>query len=179
MSDLDGLISQIPIGDIAKKLGIDEKTAREAVAVAVPAIVGGMNANAQAGGAKSLEKALASHAGRPVNIDAIDEEDGQKIVNNVFGNKKTEVVSAVSKPGGTDLSDIVAKVLPIIAPIVLAYLAKQFLGGKKDEAAKPSAAEPTATSGGIGDLLGGLLGSQQGQDIVGGLLGGLLGGGKK
>jgi hypothetical protein len=178
MSDLDGLISQIPIGDIAKKLGIDEKTAREAVAVAVPAIVGGMNANAQAGGAKSLEKALVKHAGRPVDIDTIDEEDGKKIVNNVFGNKKTEVVSAVSKPSGTDLSDIVAKVLPIIAPIVLAYLANQFLGGKKNEQAKPQA-KPAAPSGGIGDLLGGLLGSQQGQDIVGGLLGGLLGGGKK
>ena len=177
MPDLDGLISQIPIGDIAKKLGIDEKTAREAVAVAVPAIVGGMNANAQAGGAKSLEKALVKHAGRPVDIDTIDEEDGKKIVNNVFGNKKTEVVSAVSKPSGTDLSDIVAKVLPIIAPIVLAYLANQFLG-KKDEQAKPQA-KPAAPSGGIGDLLGGLLGSQQGQDIVGGLLGGLLGGGKK
>ena len=178
MSDLDGLISQIPIGDIAKKLGIDEKTAREAVAVAVPTIVSGMNANAQAGGAKSLEKALAKHAGRPVDIDTIDEEDGKKIVNNVFGNKKTEVVSAVSKPSGTDLSDIVAKVLPIVAPIVLAYLANHFLGGKKDEQAKPQA-KPAAPSGGIGDVLGGLLGSQQGLDIVVGLLGGLLGGGKK
>ena len=179
MSDLDGLISQIPIGDIAKKLGIDESVARQAVAVAVPAIVGGLNANAQAGGAKSLEKALVGHAGKTVTIDDVDEEDGKKIVNNVFGDKKTEVVSAVSKTGGVDLSGIVAQVLPIIAPIVLSYLATQFLGGKKETEAAPAAAEPAAASGGIGDLLGGLLGSSQGQDIVGGLLGGLLGGGKK
>lgn len=180
MSDLDGLIAQIPIGDIAKKLGIDESVARQAVAVAVPAIVGGLDANAKAGGAKSLEKALVNHAGKTVSVDDVDEEDGKKIVNNVFGEKKTEVVSAVSKSGGVDLSGIVAQVLPIIAPIVLSYLASQFLGGKQEAAAEaPAAAEPAAASGGIGDLLGGLLGSQQGQDIVGGLLGGLLGGGKK
>lgn len=179
MSDLDGLISQIPIGDIAKKLGIDESVARQAVAVAVPAIVGGLDANAKAGGAKSLEKALVNHQGKNISVDDVDEEDGKKIVNNVFGDKKSEVVSAVSKPGGVDLSGIVAQVLPIIAPIVLSYLASQFLGGKKEAAAEtPAAAEPAA-SGGIGDLLGGLLGSSQGQDIVGGLLGGLLGGGKK
>ena len=32
------------------------------------------------------------------------------------------------------------------------------------------------SEGGIGDILGGLVGSKQGQDMLGGLLGGLLGG---
>jgi hypothetical protein len=47
MSDLDGLINLIPIGDIAKQLGIDESVAKAAIAVAVPAIVGGLAANAK------------------------------------------------------------------------------------------------------------------------------------
>ncbi len=176
MSDLDGLIKLIPIDDIAKKLGIDESVAKAAVAVAVPAIVGGLAANAKdEDGAKSLEKALGKHKNSSTSLKDVDAADGAKIVKHVFGDKQDKVVAAVaSKSGGPDLGSIVAELLPIIAPIVLAYVAKQFLGGKSE----PAAEEPAESSGGIGDLLGGLLGSKEGQDIVGGLLGGLLGGNK-
>jgi hypothetical protein len=178
MSDLDGLINLIPIGDIAKKLGIDESVAKAAVAVAVPAIVGGLAANAKnEDGAKSLEKALGKHKNASTDLKDVDSADGAKIVKHVFGDKKDKVVAAVaSKSGGPDIGAIVGEILPIIAPIVLAYLAKQFLGGGSEPAAKE--AEAPESSGGIGDLLGGLLSSKEGQDIVGGLLGGLLGGNK-
>ena len=184
MSDLDGLINLIPIGDIAKKLGIDESVARAAGAVAVPAIVGGLAANAKdQGGAASLESALGNHAGKTVKtLDDVDEKDGQKIVKNVFGSKTDEVAAAAgAKAGGPDSGAIVAQVLPIVAPIVLAWVAQQFLGGKKaaPEAAAPAPAAPASTGTDIGSLLGGLLSSKEGQDVVGGLLGGLLGGGKK
>ena len=177
MSDLDGLINLIPIGDIAKKLGIDENMAKAAIAVAVPAIVGGLAANAKsADGAKSLEKALGSHKDSSTNLDDIDEADGAKIVKHVFGDKEDKVVAAVSaKADGPDIGAIVAQVLPIIAPIVLAFVAKQFLSGKSAPAAE-AAEEPAAADNGLGDLLGGLLSSKEGQDVVGGLLGGLLGG---
>ncbi len=178
MSDLDGLINLIPIGDIAKKLGIDESVAKAAVAVAVPAIVGGLAANAKnEDGAKSLEKALGKHKNASTDLKDVDSADGAKIVKHVFGDKKDKVVAAVaSKSGGPDIAAIVGEILPIIAPIVLAYLAKQFLGGKSAPAAEE--AEAPSTGGGIGDLLGGLLSSKEGQDIVGGVLGGLLGGNK-
>ena len=76
--------------------------------------------------------------------------------------------------------DIIKQVLPIVAPIVLSWLASQFLGGK-DEAEKPRPPRPRKRRArrGIGDLLGGLLSSPQGQEIAGDLLGGLLGAGKK
>jgi hypothetical protein len=180
MSDLDGLISLIPIGDIAKKLGIDEDVAKTAVSVAVPAIVGGLAANAQSGGEKSLANAVSHHAGKSTKIDDIDEEDGKKIVKNVFGSNTDDVVAAVAakadEKSGPDIGAIVQQILPIIAPIVLAYLASQ-MGGKKEETTK--AEEPAATGTDLGSILGGLISSQQGQDIVGGLLGGLLGGGRK
>jgi len=179
MSDLDGLMDQIPISDIAKKLGVDESVVKAAVSVAVPAIVGGLDANAKSGGAKSLETALGSHAGKSTKLGDIDEADGKKIVKNVFGNNTDDVVSAVAKKtdagSGIDIGAIVQQILPIIAPIVLAYLANQLSGKKAESSTK--AEEPTG--GDIGSILGGLLGSQQGQDMVGGLLGGLLGGGKK
>ena len=186
MSDLDGLINLIPIGDIAKKLGIDESVARAAVAVAVPAIVGGLAANAKAGGEESLQNALNHHTEAPTDIDKIDTADGEKIVKNVFGAKTDDVVAAVAEkadtPSGVDIGAIVQQILPIIAPIVLAYLASQFAKPKAEAAPAPTPVpEPAAaTNGGdLGSLIGGLLANPQTQDVVGGLLGSLLGGGRK
>lgn len=178
MSDLDGLINLIPIDDIAKQLNIDPSVAKAAVAVAVPAIVGGLANNAKSeDGAKALTNAATHHAGKSTDLSKIDTEDGAKIVSHVFGNQKDDVVQAVAgKSGGVDLGPIVQKLLPIIAPIVLAFLAQQ-LTGKKEEAAKPAAA-PAATGGDIGSILGGLLSDPSTQSMVGGLLGGLLGGKK-
>lgn len=183
MSDFEGLLEQIPVGDIAKQLGVPESVAEAAVKQAIPAIIGGMAANAKdTDGAKSLEKALAHHtskSGKKVAVKDIDTADGEKIVNNVFGAKKNDVVAAVASSGGGDATkELIAKLLPIIAPIVIAFVAKQFLGGK-EEAPAASTKTESSSGGGIGDLLGGLLGSSQGQEIVGSVLGGLLGGGKK
>ena len=180
MSDLDGLINLIPIGDIAKKLGIDENIAKAAVAVAVPAIVGGLAANAKdAGGAKSLENALGHHADKKVtSLDDVDVADGEKIVKNVFGSTADDVAAAAgAKAGGPDIGAIVAQILPIIAPIVLAFVAQQFAG--KQAAPAPAAEAPAATGTDIGSLLGGLIASPAGQDLISGALGGLLGGGRK
>jgi hypothetical protein len=185
MSDFDGLLDLIPIGDIAKQLGVPEDVAEAAVKQAIPAIVGGMAANAKdSGGAKSLEKALSKHAttsssGKKVAINDIDTSDGEKIVNNVFGAKKSDVAAAVADTSKGDVTkELIAKLLPIIAPIVISFIASQFLGQKAETPAAKEEA-PAASSGGIGDLLGGLLGSAGGQEVLGSVLGGLLGGGKK
>ena len=172
MAELDGLIEMIPIDDVARRLGVSEKEARSAVNAALPAIVAGLSANASsADGAASLEKALAKHTTKSTRVDDVDEEDGKKIVSHVFGSKKEAVEEAAA--GKADVTkDIIAKILPIVAPIVLAWLAQKFLGGDKAE----SKADSKGSSGGIGDILGGLVGSKQGQDMLGGLLGGLLGG---
>jgi hypothetical protein len=185
-SDFDGLLDLIPIDDIAKKLGVPEDVAEAAVKQVIPAIIGGMAANAKdAGGAKSLEKALTKHASKApsgkAKVSAIDTADGEKIVNNVFGAKKSQVVAAVAdtSKSGDVTKELIAQLLPIVAPIVIAFVAKQFLGQKDAPAAEKPKAAPASSDGGIGDLLGGLLGSSQGQEIIGSVLGGLLGGGKK
>ena len=136
----------------------------------------GLSANSKdKAGAASLEKALVKHEGRTASsVDQIDTDDGEKIVRNVFGPNTDKVVAAVSTTAKADES-VIAKILPIVAPIVLSWLASRFLNKNTDAAG--------SSSGAIGDLLGGLLGGaaggKGGGDVVGGLLGGLLGGGKK
>lgn len=183
-SSLDDLLKQIPIGDIAKKVGVDPSVASAAVAQILPTLVGGMANNAQdPKGAESLTKALASHNGKlktSKKVKKVDTAEGDMIVGHVFGNKKDDVVKAVSGSKGVS-SDIIGKILPIVAPIVLAWLASQFFGDKKEKTKSKKNAPAESSSGGIGDLLGGLLGgggSGGGGDILGNVLGGLLGGKK-
>ncbi len=189
MSEFDELFKQIPISDIAAKLGVDEATASAAVKSALPALVGGLGANAaDPAGAASLEKAVSKHGPAlvtgGVNLADVDENDGKKIVSNIFGDKQDKVVGALDAKAGGGMSDIVAKVLPILAPIVLSWLASKFLGGGSSKASSPAG----SSGGGIGDILGSILGgsgtgttkSAPAQSSGGGLgdiLGGLLGGG--
>lgn len=197
MAFLDDLMSQIPIGQIAQQLGVDEQTAATAVQSALPTLVGGLRANAQdPNGAASLHDALQQHADNTlldggVDINDVDTADGEKIVSNVFGANTGQVVNTLGGVSGGGGNELIGKLLPILAPIVLAYLAKQ-LGGQS----APTGAA-AGQSGGLGDVLGGLLGGGKGGtagglgDVLGGLLGGsakgglgdllggLLGGGKK
>ena len=190
MSDIDGLLALIPVGAIAQRLGIPEDVARGAVSQVVPTLLGGMAANAKnVSGAASLEKALAAHSGAvpgpavgDLRLNGDGDGDGEKIVSNVFGSKRNDVVTAVASTGDSNITqDIIAKVLPIVAPIVIGWLASQFFGKKQAAPAEPAAAPES--SGGIDDLLGDLLGGSQGGfqggDILGSVLGGLLGGGKR
>ncbi|MFC0682100.1 DUF937 domain-containing protein [Lysobacter korlensis] len=175
MPALDDLFDQIPVGDIAKRLGVEEDVARAAVHKAVPGLVSGIKANADdPNGAQSLEKALGKHRDRPVSrrsVDEIDTDDGDRIVSNVFGERRSQVTQTLADAEPKADSGLIAKVLPMIAPIVMAWLAKQAGGG-----------------GGLGGMLGGLLGGGgaksggAGSGLPGGLgdaLGGLLGGGKR
>lgn len=186
MADLNALLDAIPVGDIAQQLGISEDVAEEAVKQVLPGLVGGLAANAKRDekSATMLRNTLKHHNKGKVRVQDVDTEDGKKIVRNVFGENEDKVVSKLA--GASTKSDvtgdIIKQILPIVAPIVLSWLASQFLGGKDEPAAAPAAApepEPAASGGGIGDLLGGLLSSPQGQQIAGDLLGGLLGAGKK
>ena len=198
MDTADEILSQIPIDQLAQQLGVDEATAEQAVRQAVPALLGGMKANAEdPAGAASLEKALGEHAATPLeglDLGSVDTADGEAIVGNVFGDNSEQVIDKLGSQSGG--SSIMAKLLPILAPIVLKLLADKFLGQGQGQTAPGQATTSSgglddligsATggggAGGIGDLLGGLLGGGGGSggssDVIGDLLGGLLGGGTK
>lgn len=184
MTDLNEVLNHVPVDDIASQLGIPSDVAEAAVKQVLPGLVGGLAANASdSAGSASLEKALAKHAGSiPKKVSEIDTADGQKIVKNVFGSNTDQVASklAEGEPKPNVTADIIKQVLPIVAPIVLSYIATQLLSGKSGSATtEKKTATPSSTGGDLGSILGGLISDPNTQSMIGGLLGGLLGGGKK
>ncbi|MFC7880005.1 DUF937 domain-containing protein [Isoptericola sp. NPDC057391] len=185
-ASLDDLLAELPIDQIAGRLGVDAEQAQRAVGGALPALFGGLKANADdPAGAASLAGALSQHdpglVEGGIDVAQVDTADGEKIVDHVFGAKKDQVVAQLSGAAGTD-SGILQKLLPILAPLALSYLSKKVGGGQAP--APGGTAERSAAGGGLGDLLGGLLGgggSSGGLDVGGvlGSLGGLLGGGRR
>jgi hypothetical protein len=175
--DLDDILKQVPIGDIAEKFGVSPDVARQAVQEGGAALVGGLAKNAESPeGSSAIEEALNRHGGfsGASKVDDVDQADGDKIVKHVFGDKKGEVVESLTKSektaGGIDFG----KLLPILAPIIMGVIAN----------AKGSSG---SGGGGLGGILGGLLGGgQQGQasggqgggSVIGDILGGLFGGKK-
>ena len=184
MSATDEILANIPLRDLAAQLGVDEATAEAATRQAIPALLGGMHANAaDPAGAASLAGALGDHPSDlvdgGVNLDQVDTDDGQKIVGNIFGNPTSQVAQTLGANVGQQ-SGLIQKLLPILAPIVLAYLAKRFTGQSQ--------------GGGSGNVLTDVLGSMLGHGSQPGaqgepersgagsildMLGGLLGGGRR
>jgi len=181
MNATDEIMANIPIAQLAAQLGVDEVTAEAATRQAIPTLLGGLQANAEdPAGAASLAGALGDHPSDlvdgGVDLEQVDTEDGQKIVGNIFGPNTGQVAQTLGANLGQQ-SGLIQKLLPILAPIVLAYLSKRLTGSGQ---------------GGSGnvltDLLGGMLGggaaSQADADRSGGgsildMLGGLLGGGRR
>jgi hypothetical protein len=140
-----------------------------------------MEANARdPRGATSLARALGEHdddlLDGGIDFDQVDTDDGHKIVRNVFGDNREQVINRLGS-GGKD--SMISKLLPMLALIVMSFLAKRVLGNSKSSSGgKTSAGD--ALPGGLGDLLGGLLGGGSGSSGgLGDLLGGLLGGGRR
>lgn len=177
MSDnaVSEILSGIDVHALADQVGASPAAVQEAVQLAVPTLLGSLQTNASdAEGKAALLGALGQHTGDITSLDGIDTEDGRRILGHAFANDPQRVGALANQDGG-----LLAKLLPILAPIVMNWLAKQVLGGGRQQA--------QASGGGdvLGDLLGGILGGAPGGsagggmgDILGDLLGGVLGGGQ-
>ena len=184
MSELQEIENLVPVDQVAAELGVDPATAQAAISQALPALVGGMHANAQdPGGASSLFSALqgkdTSLLSGGVSLADVDRQDGEKIVHHIFGDNQDQVVAALGSTGQAS-PGLLQRLLPILAPIVMAYIAKKVTGG--GGAAAPTTPAEPGSSGGLGGILGSILGEGSGGGGLGGLgsiLGGLLGGGTK
>ncbi len=175
MAGLDDLYSQIPVADIASRLGAPEGEVNQAIRTLVPTLVGSIQHNVASDDIDSstLESAIASQAGSGlldggVNVDQVDTGAGEQFVARIFGGNDTNQVASALAGSGAGGGDLIKKLLPILIPIVLAYLGKQAGGGS------------TQAGGGdnpLGSILGNVLGGKQG-GAIGDILGGLLGGKK-
>ncbi|WP_206447228.1 DUF937 domain-containing protein [Agrococcus sp. KRD186] len=143
MSEIQQLIGQMPVQQIAQQAGVDEAEARQAIEAIVPALVGGMQANAHdPAGAQSLMGALGGHQGHLDERLAgdVDAADGEKIVRNIFGDNTEQIARAAG--GGSALGGIIKKILPIVAPIVIAWIANKFFGQGAGQQREPQQQAP-------------------------------------
>ena len=175
--ELSDILSQ-PGGlqSIARELGISEAEAASGAAALTPAILGGIEKQAQTqpNGLEGLEGLLGSLGGGGLLDNLLspkptDVNQGNNVLGQIFGSK--DVSRTVAQHASTQSGvspQILKKMLPLLAMLVTGYLAR------KRSSAAP--AQPQSTGGGgLGGLLGGLLGGGGGGGL-GGLFGGAGGG---
>ncbi|WP_417618777.1 DUF937 domain-containing protein [Parasphingorhabdus sp.] len=169
MNIMDMLQQSGGIGMMAKELGINESVAEAGAAALLPAILGGFKKTTQAqpsgldglggllgqlGGGGLLDSVLGS---QPTPV-----EKGNEVLGQIFGSKEVSRTVAAGAEQQTGISsDLLKKMLPVVAMMVAGYMAKQSGDG----------AGTTGNGGGLGGLLGGLLGG--GKKSSSGGLGGL------
>ncbi len=166
---ITGGIGSKAISAISKTLGVSESKAKWIVAAAVPLMIAALNYNAKnKGQAENINKALDQHSSGGI-LDSIGDllgqggsDDGNKIVNHIFGKNTETVTHNLADKSGLNSSQI-SGVLATLAPLVMGYLGQQ----------------KQSSGGGIGDLIGSVLsgGGQQSSGGLGGLIGSIFGGG--
>ncbi len=199
MTEIHDLLNHIDVNQMASLLGTDPASAQSAVEAALPTLLAGLHTNAQApDGAASLQSALGQHQDGlldgGVDVNQVDTADGEKIVGHVFGGRQDQVAAQLAGTAGLGGigGDLIRKALPILAPIVMSYLANKIFGqgGQGSAGAAVPGGTGEAQAGGIdlGGILGGILGTGAGAggaagsgqgsvlDSILGSLGGLPGG---
>ncbi len=166
MNILDVLQQSGGIETMARELGVNESVAQAGAAALLPSILGGFKKTTQAqptgldglggllgqlGGGGLLDSVLGSQP-TPVN-------QGNEILGQIFGSKEVSRTVAAGAEQQTGISsDLLKKMLPIVAMMVAGYMAKQ-------------SGDNSGNGGGLSGLIGGLLGG--GSKASSGGLGGL------
>lgn len=155
------------------KFGISKNQIIALLAVAAPLIISYLrNKSKDSKEAEALNKALEKDHDGSILDDASQVEarqaEGGSILNNIFGSDKQNVENQLSQNTGISI-DKIGPVLAMLAPVIMGYI------GKEKQ-------QNNVGAGGLGDLLGGILGSASNQaqsqqsnplnDILGSVLGG-------
>ncbi|TWT19958.1 DUF937 domain-containing protein [Luteimonas marina] len=174
-------LSGAPLQQISSQLGVGQAQAAGAVSAALPLLLGALGRNAsQPQGAQALFGALQNDfAGADLGniLGAVlgggggassRQTNGAGILGHVFGGQQPRAEASLGQATGLG-SDKAGQLMKILAPIVLAFLAKQMFQNK-GAGAPAQQQDPTA------QLLGSILGREQQQvRQQGGIGGGLLG----
>jgi hypothetical protein len=164
MAGLDDLYAQIPTSEIANKLGANEGEVDNAIRTLVPALLSGLHQNSEdPEHADKIETMASGHAEG-------GESDGHQAVATLFGGSDADQVASALAQGGAGNSDLLKKLLPVLIPIVLAYIGNQLKSGGG------AAQKEEASGGGLGDVLGSILAGGSGDKGLGGVLGSVLSG---
>ncbi len=166
-------ISDLLTSDIGKQIisGISEKTnvssneTTSVVVAAVPALLGALqnNASTSEGAAGILGALTSKHDGSILdNLSGFlggggDTSDGSGILGHILGDKQQALENGISAKTGVSAGNV-AKILMMLAPIVMGYLGKQ-------------SQNSNITNGNdLSGLLSGMLGGNSGGSILSSLL---------
>ncbi|MBS0218423.1 MAG: DUF937 domain-containing protein [Proteobacteria bacterium] len=199
MSMIEDILSQMqgaPVQQVASQLGVDPAQAQQAIGAALPMIVGALGQNAsQPGGADVLAGVLGANHGDAAGgglggllgsvLGSVSGQqattpatDGGGILGHIFGSQEQQASNQVGQATGLG-SDQAQMLMKILAPIVMAYLAKRMFSHPDSNNANSVSdvlqQEQSHVDSG-GGLLGQVLGSLGGGGGIGGLLGSVLGG---
>jgi hypothetical protein len=167
MAGLDDLYAQIPTSEIANKLGANEGEVDNAIRTLVPALLSGLQQNSEdPEHADKIETIASDHAEG-------GQSNGHQAVATLFGGSDTDQVAAALAQGGAGNSELLKKLLPVLIPIVLAYIGNQLKSGGGEGAAQK---KEEASGGGLGEVLGSILAGGSGDKGLGGILGNVLSG---
>ena len=141
-SILEGLTRQIggdTISQISNRVGADEQAVTNAIAMALPMIVGGLANNASdPAGAQSLNSALEQDhdgslldmipvllgGGAPAQAANPRALDGMGILEHILGTRRAPVSDSIGRQTGLDGGQVM-QILMMLAPIVMAYLGRR------------------------------------------------------
>ena len=167
-TELMAQLKGAPLQQMAQQLGASPAQTQDAVGAALPLLLGTLGRNAaQPQGAMDLFGALQrDHSGAPDLGDLLGsllggggggQTDGAAILGHIFGGQQQRAEAGLGQ--ATGLGANAGQLLQMLAPIVMAFLAKRLQSGGMD-------------AGGLGQVLGQERARVQQQ---GGLGGGLLG----
>ncbi len=182
----DELFAQLegaPLQQISQQLGIGKTQAAGAVSAALPLLMGALGKNAsQPQGAEALFGALQKdHTGGGGIGDLLGmvlggaqsrQTDGAGMLGHILGGQQGRAEQHLGEATGLG-GDRAGQLMKILAPIVMAYLAKRMFSGNQSGG---GASMGMAGSNPTAEILGSILGQEQ-QRVrqQGGLGGGLLG----
>ena len=167
-------LGQNEIQQISQQVGADPATTQNAISAALPMILGGMASTAsQPGGADAIHNSLASHGGLLGNLGGLlgggGLADGGGLLGNILGQHQQPVQQGVSQASGLD-PDQAKKLIMILAPIVMAVLARKHAEAQQQGTAQPVGAVLQTEAQQAAQQ------AQQQRPQLGGLLGQIFGG---
>lgn len=113
-----------------KKVDAEPEKVEKAAQISIPMLMEALNRNTNnPQGAQSLAKALEQHQDDNVDnlekfLQNVDTEDGSRILEHIFSNKKQAVQSNLSKTTGLK-QDQVSSIMASLAPMILGFLGNQ------------------------------------------------------
>lgn len=170
---------------LTSRFGLDPAKAAQVLPRMAPFVLGGVQAKMRSEmdeetaetvlhehGDDSALDDLDSHFGRAQQNQAATTKD---MLGGLFGQQAPQAQAAMAKQLGVS-PDMIAKILPVIAPLILGAVMNKMKGGR----GLPNTGATAPGGGGTMDILGTILGQQgggSGGNILGSVLGSVLGGG--